>query len=364
MKKALIHIFYLSIIFSGVAHSDENFFPIGIFSANPPTVLKELKDAGFNIVHTYEFDQDYLRKYLAQAEKVGIKTLVYPGTRFREDKFYSLEKLAKSVEELKESAAIAAWQLQDEPELNNDTPDDMKAMLETLHQKDPIHSAAIIINNVDHLQEFAPFTDVMMVDPYPIPGHPLTIVSDRIELARSAVKDQKPVWAILQAYGYQNQKYKGWGRDREPTFSEERCMTYLSVVHGAKGIFYYTYLGSQYYIELSPEHWKGIKQLAGELSELTPVLLAPVSTEKIQLNVADNLKDSNGAPAIHYLLKEKDGRHYLFAVNVLDGPVTATFTDVPAKESVQLMFEKRDIPVEKKSFTDFFKPYAVRIYVF
>ena len=40
----------------------------------------------------------------------------------------------------------------------------------------------------------------------------------------------------------------GWGWKREPTEAELRAMTWLAVVHGVQGIFYYTYHGSRYFI--------------------------------------------------------------------------------------------------------------------
>jgi len=339
-------------------------FPIGLYNVKT-TVFRELVDAGFNTVHIYNYDKDYLNKYFYDVQRHGLRVLAYPGTRIESDKFYDLRNVAKNVASLK-ADILLAWQLSDEPELQNIKPGDINAMREEIVRADPFHPTAVIISKSGRYNDYAATADILMVDPYPVPDHPLTLVSDAIEKARFAVQDKKPVWAILQAFGYQNSRNKGWGRDREPTFEEERCMTYLAIVHGAKGIFYYTYHGSQYFIELSPEHWKGIKRLASELRDLTPVLLAPAgpSVLKIEITPDSSRKDANGDPAIHYMVKELDGKGYLIAVNVVEKPLTAAITGFSSGTGkIDVLFEKgRQVPVIDDKFTDDFAPYAVHIY--
>lgn len=64
----------------------------------------------------------------------------------------------------------------------------------------------------------------------------------------------------------------GW--KREPTFYEMKAMTYLAIASGAKGIFYYTFHGSQYFIKDSPEHWESLKTIVKELKTIYPLLVA------------------------------------------------------------------------------------------
>lgn len=57
------------------------FFPIGIYSVNPPSAFKELKEAGSNCVYTYAFRRDYLSEYVDFAERLKLKVLIFPGSR-------------------------------------------------------------------------------------------------------------------------------------------------------------------------------------------------------------------------------------------------------------------------------------------
>ncbi len=342
----------------------EPFFPIGMYSVKPPTAFEELKKAGFNTVHSYSIEQEYLQTYLNEAEKEGLKAVIFPGTKIMLDEFYSIGKLIRSVKKFKDSGALLVWYLLDEPDLRKVPPSEVERMYEKIKAEDPHHPTGFVLARTNRLGHYAPYTDIVMVDPFPVPSAPLTRVSDVISKARAAVEDKKPVWAVLQAFGYQDGAHRGWGADREPTWAEARCMTYLAIVHGAKGIFYYVYHGSQYDIQLSPGHWQNIKKIAGELETLTPVLLAPVNPEKIGMTILDAPgKDINGDPAVHFIIKKYGGKKYLIAVNVIKESLNVTFSDFATDaDSLQVLFEDRAVDVIEGSFTDTFAPYEVHIY--
>jgi hypothetical protein len=175
----------------------------------------------------------------------------------------------------------------------------------------------------------------------------MTWLSDSIdESSKSMSNKGKQVWAVIQAFSW------SYFRDspilknaKNPTLEEERCLTYLAIVHGAKGILYYTYRGGKYEIKDFPEHWNDVKKIASELNILSPVLTAPDSNNNLVLNLTANVSahvsrgpkgadpkkqstspedshegdvensshslnpqiyavDANGEPAIHYLFKD------------------------------------------------------------
>ena len=77
--------------------------------------------------------------------------------------------------------------------------------------------------------------DILAPDPYPIPRRPIRFVADCIERLQDVVSHAKPIWAVPQSFG----GYSSW--TRPPTPDEERNMTYQCLVHGARGLVYYTY---------------------------------------------------------------------------------------------------------------------------
>jgi len=56
-----------------------------------------------------------------------------------------------------------------------------------------------------------------------------------VALAVQSTSEQKPVWAILQAY-----RQLPWNRWRFPSPTESRCMAYAAVVHGATGLCWFS----------------------------------------------------------------------------------------------------------------------------
>ena len=73
--------------------------------------------------------------------------------------------------------------------------------------------------------------------------------------------------------------------------------------------------------------------------------------------------DANGNPAIHYVVKESKKRKYLIAVNVLNEPVTAAFTQLPADCRVKrVLYGRGNVNIEEGEFGDSFSSYGVHIY--
>ena len=235
------------------------------------------------------------------------------------------------------------------------------------------HLTSVVVNDPDRYIDYINVSDIFMIDPYPIwkwADYRVTIVSDYVDAAFEAMKAigvSKPLWVVLQAFGYQDEDNRAWGWDREPTYAEEKCMTYLAIVHGAKGIFYYCFGGpglpgsgsDRYFIPNSPQHWSNLKSITRELEQLTPIL---VSHDEI-----GDWLDVN-SPDIHFLIKNAQDRRFLFAVNSSNQEITTTFSDFydevnqPTSDTLTVLFEDREVFISEGSFSDQFDPYGVHIY--
>ena len=104
------------------------FFPIGIYSVNPlrrwdpPSAFEEIKAAGFNAVHTYEYEEDYLKEFTKKADSAGLKVLIYPGSRLEQSDF-NMNNVKSTVKNLAKSPAILSWYLAEEPDAFNIDPE-------------------------------------------------------------------------------------------------------------------------------------------------------------------------------------------------------------------------------------------------
>jgi hypothetical protein len=335
----------------------EGFFPLGIYGV-PIEMLSEIKRAGFNAVQTYKQDTKYLRGYIERIKDLGLKVMIpYPAG---EDK----ETLHAFLDDVKASQAILAWYLADEPEGRATPPGYIWRWRQFLRSYTPFPGALVLVR-AKRAWDYAPATDILMVDPYPIPQMPITWLSDSLEEAKQWAGG-RPVWAVIQAFDWSAVPLKddprSWGR--YPTYEEERCLSYLALAHGAQGLFYYTFEGGKFGTEDYLQHWNNIKRVIAELRSIYPLLLASFDSTTYHVKI-DN-------PQIHWVLKRvekeeagsliKQG-YYLIAVNTVNKPLTATFSIPPLfGNEVGVLFEKRSIPTARGKLIDDFPPYGVHIY--
>lgn len=124
-----------------------------------------------------------------------------------------------------------------------------------------------------------------------------------LQAAAAADKHGAPFWAVLQTHAITN-------IHRFPTPAEIRCMTYLSVANGAKGVFWFLYQTENWDASSGSvmsglvdkdfkgdERWEEVGRLAKRLKAIAPVLLklkpAPeglscVSSDKATLWMSGN----------------------------------------------------------------------------
>ena len=142
-------------------------------------------------------------------------------------------------------------------------------------------------------------------------------------------------------------------------------MSYLSIIHGANGITWYTYggWGDNHGVTDYPEQWENIRQLAGELSRLQDVLVERTGPQPRPPEVISGPEqDALGYPSISVLLKEHDGKTYLLAANSARADVSVRLP-IAGGKTIDLPFEDRQIAADAAGFEDAFGPYAVHVYV-
>jgi len=297
---------------------------------------------------------------------------MYPSDR-ADKGVIDFEKVKRFIEKNRKSKSILAWYIADEPELNDVTPSQIAAINLFIKKIDNSRPTAVVIHRTDRFKEYKDASDILMTDRYPVPRTPLSHIAEATAWAVKQKGDSGPVWAIIQAFGYQNPQYKGWGL-REPTYDEMRAMTFLSIIHGAKGIFYYTFTGSQYRILQSPEHWNDLKRIVAELNGIYPLLLLPNDNLTITPSITEgSQKDEWGVAPVHlamrHLTKDAGGLkagYYIIATNSLHEPLVASFSLngllASSKYAINFLGGGDQIHINKGTFSDTFKPYDVHIY--
>lgn len=347
----------------------KQFFPIGIFSANPPSALAELRKVGFNSVQTYRITTvNELNIYLQAAKNHGLKALVYPGMRIDENKkgiIFPERALNRIWPQIQNNDSILAWYLADEPENVGLSPQEVADFEYEIKKRDRTHKTALI-TGPKHYLKYKDIGDILIIDPYPIPVSPVTEVSDTMEKAKR-VMGNKPVWAVIQAFDrglferkVQDMQRPMLGRNTAPSAEEISCMTWLAIVHGARGVFFYSFKELKYDIKEHDVIWSGVRKVVSDLNDSYSLLVSPEATAHVSIFS----KQSGSSPRnIHHLFKRHSGKMYLIVVNSNNREETITFSGLPANSSaVQVVRENRILPLQNRSMTDTFKPFEVHIY--
>ena len=233
---------------------------------------------------------------------------------------------------------------------------------QTFHQyglikaSDPSGFNLAVLNHPLDLPAWKDTVDILGVDAYPLAaltGNDLAEVADRTRAAYQASHGSRPVWTVIQFF--QLDLESAW-----PTEQELHDMSWMAIVEGATGLFYWEYgIRGLASIKDPVEHaalYQKLIDVTTEIKSLEPVLLspdAPVITANSQAGTVFT-KTKIGA----------DGSRYLFAYNYTASPVTAEFTLAqPAGSIVDYDTGASSAPDTSTSFSSTFQPYQAHVYL-
>ncbi|GMV36763.1 MAG: hypothetical protein AMXMBFR61_12710 [Fimbriimonadales bacterium] len=228
------------------------FFPLGVYDSEgwkpetTPERLQQMAKAGFNCVLPYGLlsgSVEDCRKYLDTAARLGLRVIVslkdlcqhvrYPLRRM--SGIEGRENVLRSVVlALQDHPALLAWYVNDES--GPEHAEELRGLYETVIALDPEHPCLAVTNQPESAYEFWDSTDVIGVDPYPVPGSPLTLVRDWVQ---ASGETGRPVWVAVQAFDKAN--YSPGPSFRSPTTAEYRAMAFLALASGATGLLAYSY---------------------------------------------------------------------------------------------------------------------------
>jgi len=338
-------------------------FPVGLYTVQAregshDAIMEEARQAGFNTTVFYAYTVETITPLLDAAQRHDLRAFVYPANPYRVRELKATrEELVGEIQARMRHPALLGWSLVDEPEgIGVSSVETVRNYYQLVKETDPSHPCSLVIMSPGAAARYGNSADIVWIDPYPIPHSPVTYVSECMDGAHASVEKDKPVWTIPQAFDWSVWKTGKIDETHRPTPAEERCMTYLALVHGAKGIIYWAHTASKYYIRDYPEHWTALKSLAGELRDLSPVLLAPASRIKAT--------PSPKSATLDLMVKELDGYAYIFAVNREPKSCLAQLSldGAPTVSDIEVLFENRTLPRGRRGWADEFKPLEVHVY--
>lgn len=209
--------------------------------------------------------------------------------------------------------------------------------------------------------QYVDWFDVLMTDPYWIPAAgpedgirgTINFVSYITSLTdRRGAERRQPVVIIPVA-----ERWSGAFK-RSLTSAEQICQSYLALIHGAKGLFFFVY-PFRYAKTLQT-----FKALGHQLKALAPCIVAPDIPHRLEyVNVQSDPCKGVFPPIQARLFGAPDGRHLLLAANSKSWPVAAKFTISGLQGEIGERFSERKWTTADNSFQDEFAAFGVRAYV-
>jgi hypothetical protein len=196
--------------------------------------------------------------------------------------------------------------------------------------------------------------DVIGLDPYPITRargqNHLAMVGEWTRIGREAVQGARPVWMVIQYFPFTSAG--GW-----PTEGDLRTMSWMAIVEGAQGLFYWSFGAKGLAWVKDPaereRRWQDLVRVLREIKALEPVLLGP----------ATPVAEPSDARIRALGKRGDDGRRYLFAYNTTGAPVDVTWRLAePAREVVELGPPPAPVPLDDGTLRSEFGPYQVKRY--
>jgi hypothetical protein len=311
-------------------------FPIGIYAARIQA-LDRIQAAGFNVVQSYGKSPDFAVNFLKETKERGLGCLLSPP-RQHDDLNRFLDLLERH-DALRPRDRVWFY-INDEPELRSVPPAQLAQLRRRLLEVYPRRLCATAMVRPHRIPYYKNAADIFIMDQYPIPKMPLTWLSDSIDEARSHLGDHR-VWAVIQAFGGGHHAKQGW--TRRPTLAEMRALSFLAVIHGVSGLFFYSYPD----VSEDPSAWENLKSVVNELRRVESWL--PV--ENLQSSLSWKVEmtspfraDARGRDAIHLAVKDRRKSWYrgthsfprkreilAIAVNVIDRPVRGRILGWPSR---------------------------------
>jgi len=324
------------------------FFPIGVYHVGESD-LPKARSLGFNCYQGWGTSVEQAKASLDAGQANGLKVLLEMSSLLRGQ--YQPEAFRALVEAVKDHPALLTWYTVDEP----DGPQQLdwcRQAYRTAAELDPHHPVYLVMCNPGTFDVFGTTTDVLAVDPYPIPNS-VVMVSNWMKRAQEAVEGIKPIWVIPQLHNWE--AYKDKTKGRGPTPEEERNMVYQGLIWGAKGVIYYPWDDGPTGLIHDEKLMAAVGAINSELAIIGPAVLS--CTRQM---VAENEGDDAGLYAAVF---RSETDTYVIAANVLDEEreyeVRAPGI---AAGNAEVMFEGRSATVADGVIRESFGPLEVHVY--
>jgi hypothetical protein len=305
------------------------FFPIGVYGADPAR-LAEVRAVAFNTV-ILGGEGEPLAKAIASARNERLRYVLSTPGDPEPLKVY-LDRL-DAVPRVR-AGGLLGFYVADEPELRSVPIARAEDVRRLLADRFPGVATAMAIVRPRHARDYLGAADYFMMDQYPFPHRPMTWLSDAMDEA-AADTGRDRLMSVIQAFT------EGEAWPSLPGWRQMDCLAFLSIVHGSRGIFFYTWS----VMGRTEEGRARLGRVVGRLNRVYPWLLVKNAERAVDVEMrSENRVDPRGRPAVHACVKVREEGLLLIAVNTIGANVTARLKLGAVGEAVEV-FSGRVHPV-------------------
>ncbi len=314
---------------------------------------KLIRDQGFNLVPCAGWDPDprgSIQGTLDACTKAGMWgsiALFNNGYYLREGHF-DLEHIQEAVLKWKDHPSLWGWDIIDEPDVQNVTPEEVAKVAELIRKLDPNHIVWVNLCMSGKSSDYLQSQDLWSYDYYPLPSiGPFGYQHIWLDITDKEFRGKRPLGTYLQTYSAVG--------DRMPTPDELRSSCYLHIIHGYKWFGYYSYSEALPYgcLARDPDLWSSTRALNSELRKLAPIILDNAAFVPIAASL--------GPEKLQVVVKMVNGKKYLIAVSGVSETINVQLK-VDGKVAVELFGEEKKIPIKNGMLKDSFAPYDAKVY--
>jgi hypothetical protein len=325
---------------------ESDFFPIGSYGANTSN-LAEIKEMGLNTA-VLSLSRENIDSCLA----LGMRcTLAVP--RDPEKLILALDRLGPLLQQ-----GRFFFYVNDEPGIHSFSEGKAEDIQRIIKQRLPEALTNMAIVRPQVIPFYEEGADYFMLDQYPIPNMPMSWLSESMDEAADYV-GRNSLQSVIQAFGGEKYAVSGW--PRLPTFDEMNCLTFLSLIHGSRGVYYYTFPS----ITATEEGRDDFSRLIRRVNSLRSWLQVDNDEEPVALRmISVNQVDPSGNPAVHCVRKEQYNTQLLICANTLR-TYTEAEVDIPADRGRvwQNYFQHGAYPVVDGTLLLRFTPLEVKVFL-
>lgn len=321
---------------SSIERVDGKQFPLVMYAVPATDAhFKKVHDMGFDYVHIYGLskgpvtDDVYKRvqAYLDLAQKYHLKVMLdLDGSRRIPLGDEGIADMRKIVQRFKDHPALGFWYLYDEPELRKvSTPALLQKFYQMIKAETPNIPVCICTSTssgkpgIDHKwYDFVDSYDIQAFDTYPIRGQqfPTAHLEKVTDFDAKAIALGKPVMPALQIFNFKGlpsyvKKAEDAGQStadwRYPNQQELRYWNFASLIQGARGMMYWSYMRSAT-VKDTDATWldRVLKPATLEFREFTDLVQPARDKEVLKTGAEQNL---------FFARWQRDGKQYLVLVN-------------------------------------------------